>query len=161
MPKTSTPLLRRLLEGERTWGGLEVSRGQGIARYRLVVYPPGLTRDERVALRLWRAFPVWGLGLWLLIQAPLMAAGFITFAMAAATVTYLVVCAVLMMRTGQSRRRVRTLTAVQMSATPTAECDELRDYAEPLLRADNRLAAGEITAVAHEAEIWRVYDRMR
>jgi hypothetical protein len=166
MPKTTvpTPLLRRLLEGERTWGGLDASNGHGVARYRLVVYPPGLSRDERISLRLWRAFPVWGLGLWLLIQAPLMAAGATALAMIAATGISLTVGAVLFLRAGSARRQVRTLTAVRTveprDAEPTADYVELQTNVERLIHADERLTAGEITAVEHEAETWRVYDRI-
>jgi hypothetical protein len=165
MPKTTvpTPLLRKLLEGERTWGGLDVSNGHGIARYRLVVHPPGLSRDERISLRLWRAFPVWGLGLWLLIQAPLMAAGATALAIGAATGISLAVGAVLLLRAGHSRREVRTLTAVRTTerdAEPSVDYIELQAQVERLVHADERLAAGEITAVEHEAETWRVYDRI-
>jgi hypothetical protein len=37
---------------------------------------------------------------------------------------------------------------------------DLRTLTERLTNADARLAAGELTTVEHEAEVWRVYDEM-
>lgn len=161
---TRNPLLM-LLEGERMWGGLEkAGRRNGVARYRLVVHPPGLDCEDRIALRLWRAFSVWGLALWLLIDVSLMTVLSPWNAVAVATVTCLVVGAVLMVRAGRSRGAVRTLTAVVVSGAndpdATSRHHELSELAERLFRADARLATGELSAVEHEAEMWRVYDHM-
>lgn len=154
------PLLRKFLEGDRTWGGLEISNSQGVARYRLVMYPPGLNRDDRIALRLWRGFPVWGLGLWLLVQAPVMATGATELALAVATATYLIAGAVLLASAGRTRRNVRTMSATRTPGGVDADYDTLRALAERLVGADARLAAGELSAVQYEAEMWRVYDAM-
>lgn len=154
------PLLRKLLEGERTWGGLAISTSRGAATYRLVMYPPGLDRNERIALRLWRGFSVWGLGLWLLVQAPLMATGETGLALAVATGTYLAAGAVVMAGAGSSRREVRTVTVTRTGDGDDAEYDALRSLAERLVSVDNRLAAGDLSAVRYEAEMWRVYDAM-
>jgi hypothetical protein len=160
----NSSLLRDLLDGERTWGSLDISSNHGVARHRLAVYPPGLARDERIALRLQRAYSVWGLGLWLVLTACLMVALTPWSAVAAATVTCLVIWAVIRMRTAGVHGTVRTMTVVRTpateDATAVARYDEFRDHAERLVRADVRLAAGEISAVEHEAAVWRVYDRL-
>lgn len=161
---STTSPLRDLLDGERTWGSLEVSSGHGVARHRLVVYPPGLARDDRIALRLKRGYSVWGLGLWLVLTACLMAVTSPWGAVVGATVTWLVVGAVLRLAAGRVRGDVRSMSVVRMLAVEdpatTARYNELRRHAEHLVRADARLSAGELTAVEHEAEVWRVYDRL-
>ena len=60
---------RRLLDGGRTWGSLDVSPSRyGVTRHRLVVFPPGISSDERVLLRLWRAWPIWATLMWLVME---------------------------------------------------------------------------------------------
>ena len=162
---TRASLLRALLDGERTWGGLEVSDGRyGVARYRLTVYPPGLGRDERIPLRLWRAFPIWGLALWLVLQVTLMTAASPGVALAVATGTCLAAGFAVMAMAGRVRGQVRTMTVVRMVGVrdldALAAYYELGALAERLIRADTRLASGELTTVEHEAEVWRVYTRM-
>jgi hypothetical protein len=161
---SNTSLLRDLLNGERTWGSLEVSNGHGVARHRLVVYPPGLANDERIALRLKRAYSVWGLGLWLVLAACLMAVTSPWGAIAGATATWLAVGVVLRLCARRVHGDVRSMTVVRMLAVEdpaaNARYDELRQLAEQLVRADVRLSTGETTAVEHEAEVWRVYDRL-
>jgi len=159
------PLLRRLLDGERTWGSLEISASRyGVTRYRLVVFPPGISRDERVVLRLWRAFPVWGVATWLLADVVLMNVVSPGQALAFATGTCAAVGAVMMALAGHTRHRVRALTVVRMVGVndPLAgpRLDEMRTLTERLTNADARLAAGELSTVEHEAEVWRVYDLM-
>lgn len=159
------PLLRKLLDGARTWGDLEISDGRyGVARYRLTVYPPGLGRDERIPLRLWRAFPIWGLTLWLVLQVALLAAASPGVALAVSTGTCLVAGLTVMAMAGRVRGDVRTMTVVRIVGISdpdiSAAHHELSDLAGRLIRADARLAAGLLTTVEHEAEVWRVYDRM-
>lgn len=160
---TRTPLLRKLLDGERTWGSLEISDARyGTARYRLVVYPPGLHRDERIPLRLWRAFPIWGLAVWLVMQVFLMAAVSTGTALAVSTGTVLAAGAVVLAMAGPARGAVRTLTVLRMVGIHDPEILarhlEFRVLAERLVRADALRAAGEMSTVEHEAEVWRVYE---
>jgi hypothetical protein len=160
-----TPLLQRLLDGGRTWGSLDISASRyGVTRYRLVVFPPGISRDERIALRMWRAFPVWGLATWLLAEVVLTNVFSPGQALTVATAGCATMGAVTMAMAGHSRHRVRTLIVVRMVGVNDPEAgprlDELRTLTERLTNADARLAAGELTTVAHEAEVWRVYDRM-
>jgi hypothetical protein len=162
---THTPLLRRLLDGGRTWGSLEISASRyGVTRYRLVVFPPGISGDERAVLRLWRTFPVWGIATWLLAEVVLMNVVSPGQALAFATGTCAAVGAVIMALAGHTRHRVRTLTVVRMVGVNDPMSGpllrELRALTERLTNADARLAAGELTTVEHEAEVWRVYDGM-
>jgi hypothetical protein len=162
---TRTPLLQRLLDGGRTWGALEVSVCRyGVTRYRLVVFPPGMSRDERIMLRLWRTFPVWGLATWLVAEVVLMTALTPGLALAISTGTCLAAGAATMALAGHTRGNVRTLTVVRMVGVndPVAgpRLEELRELAGRLANADAGLAAGELTTVEHEAEVWQVYDRM-
>jgi hypothetical protein len=160
-----TPLLRRLLDGGRTWGALELSASRyGVTRYRLVVFPPGISGDERIVLRVWRHFPVWGLASWLLADVTLMTVVSPGHALAFATGGCAAIGAVMMALTGHTRHLVRRLTVVRTVGVndPTVgpRLDELRTLAERLTNADARLAAGELTTVDHEAEVWRVYEQM-
>jgi hypothetical protein len=162
---THKPLLRRLLDGGRTWGSLEISASRyGVTRYRLVVFPPGIAGDERIALRLWRTFPVWGVAAWLLTEVTLISVVGPGEAFAFATGGCVAAGAVVMALAGHTRHRVRTLTVVRMVGVndPLSgpRLDELRTLTERLTNADAGLAAGELTTVAHEAEVWRVYDLM-
>lgn len=159
-----TPL-RALLEGAQAWGNLEVSDGRyGVARYRLTVYPPGLTREDRIALRLWRTFSIWGLGLWLLVEVSLMTVLAPWTAVAVTTVGCLIVGAAVLARAGRHRHGVRTLATALVTGAhdPHAVASHrmLCDLADRLRRADARFAAGELTAVEHEAQVWAVYDRI-
>jgi hypothetical protein len=59
------PWWLRPLDGGPTWGSLDsYPRRFGVKRYRLVVFPPGISPEERRLLRLWRSWPVWGALLW-------------------------------------------------------------------------------------------------
>lgn len=162
---TRTPLIRRLFDGGRTWGSLQMSVSRyGTMRYRLVVFPPGTSRDERIALRLWRSFPGWGVAAWLVADVVLTSVTSPTVAFVLATATCLAAGATVMARTNHTRGHVRTLTVVWMLGVndPVAapRLDQLRELAELLINADAGLAAGELSQVDHEAQVWRVYDRM-
>lgn len=156
---------RRLLDGSHTWGDLEISDGRyGLSRHRLVVYPPGLSREQRIPLRMLRTFPTWGLALWLTVQVIVMATASPGIALAVSTATALTAGAVAFAVAGPLRGAVRSLTVVRMTGVHDTEVLvkhlEFRLLAGQLLRADARRAAGEIDAVEHEAQVWRVYDRM-
>lgn len=162
---TRPPLLQRLLDGGRTWGALEVSSSRyGVTRYRLVVFPPGIARDERMLLRLWRAFPAWGIATWLVLEIALMTAVGPDVTLMISTGLCLSAGAVLMALTGHTRGRVRTVTVLRMIGVNDADTvdrlNELRSLAEGLVAADAKLAAGALSTVEHEAEVWRTYDRM-
>lgn len=162
---TPTLLVRRLVDGRHTWGDLEISDGRyGVSRYRLVVYPPWLSRDQRIPLRLLRTYPMWGLALWVTLEVILMARISPGDALAISTLAALTAGAVAFAMAGSARAAVRTLTVVRMTGVRDvdilAKHLEFRLLAKRLLHADARRATGEMSAVEHEAEVWRVYDAM-
>lgn len=162
---TTTPRWRRLLDGGHTWGSLEVSPTRcGVTRYRLVVFPPGISADDRMLLRAWRAWPVWGMAVFLMMEIVLVPAIGADVALAISSTVFLGAGAVVMALTSTTRGDVRTLTAIRQAGVhdvPAAErFAEFYALANDLTEADRRLADGEIHAVEHELLVWRAYDRM-
>jgi hypothetical protein len=159
------PRWRRLLDGGRTWGALDVSPGcYGVTRHRLVVFPPGISPDERMLLRLWRSWPIWGTLTWLTLEIVMVPAIGPGPALAVFTGGCLGTGALAMALTGPTRTRVRTLTVVRMvgfdDPVVRERLAELYTLADELAEADRRLAAGESNSVEHEAVVWRVYDHL-
>jgi hypothetical protein len=162
---TRTPLVRRLLDGGRSWGALDISASRcGIARSHLALFPPGISRDERIVLRLWRTWPIWGAVTWLGLQIVLLAAIGSLPALVVSTSICLGAGAVLMVMAGPARGGVRTLTVLRVAGIddPSAKdaFAQLSTLAVALGEADARLASGELSAVEHEAAVWCVYDAM-
>lgn len=160
------PRWRRLIDGGRTWGSLGISPSRyGVTRHHLVVFPPGLSPDERVLLRLWRAWPIWGTLTWLTLEMFLAPTSGSTSALVISTVVAVGGGMVAMAMTGANRTRVRTLTVVRMAGFPDSVAadawDELRTLACQLAEADRARDAGELSTVDHEAVVWRVYDSLR
>jgi hypothetical protein len=156
---------RRLLDGGRTWGSLDVSPSRyGVTRHRLVVFPPGISSDERVLLRLWRAWPIWATLMWLVMEMVLVPAIGSGAAVAISTTVCVSAVVATMATTGANRTKVRAVSVVRMAGfDDQAVADlytELYEMAIELAEADNGLAAGELSTVEHEAVVWRVYDRM-
>jgi hypothetical protein len=156
----------RLLDGARPWGFFDVMVGRyGLQRYRLVVFPPGINVADRRLLRLWRAWPVGG-GLLAVLVAMLIggvvAPADVTFLVAAAA--YLGVGAVLFVLTAGARAGVRSMSLVLL--TGYVEPDERqarRDWEKlviVLTRADSMLHSGAIDFTQHETLWWQVYDSL-
>jgi hypothetical protein len=159
------PRWRRVLDSGRTWGSLDVAPSRyGVTRHRLVVFPPGISPDDRILLRLWRSWPIWGTVTWLALEAVLVDTIGPGSALAIATGVSLGGGAVTMALTGANRGKVRTLTVVRMAgvddAVTTELCAELYRLADELADADRRLADGALSVVGHEAVVWRVYDHL-
>ena len=157
---TTTAQLTRLLDGDRTWGSLAISLTRhGVTRYRLVVYPPGLTREQRRLLRAWRAWPTWGLALWLMLEVALLPTAGTVGALVISTFAALSAGAVSMVLVDQFRRDVRTLTVVRMAGINDRETADmfaaLKSNATALAAADR-----DLTGADHEAVVWGVYDDM-
>ncbi len=58
--------LLRLLDGDRPWGSIDIRPDRfGVTRYRLVVYPPGISESERRRVRAARGWPLWGALVWI------------------------------------------------------------------------------------------------
>ena len=162
---TTRPRWRRLLDGGHTWGSLEVSATRyGITRYRLVVFPPGISADDRVLLRIWRAWPTWGMATFLILEILLVPAIGAVAALWISATVFLGAGAVVMALTAATRGDVRTMTAVRRAGVhdPLAADQFAAFYvlANELVDADGKLAAGEILPVEHELLVWRVYERM-
>jgi hypothetical protein len=166
--RTPRPLrrsLQRLLDGDRPWGSIDIRPDRfGVTRYRLVVYPPGISESERRRVRIARGWPLWGALLWIVSEIVLShtIAPWAAFAMSTAAFICSGMAAV--WTAGPLRTRVRTMAAMVMGGhhdpVSGAVRDRLEDLAGTLVNADERLAAGEITPAEHEMVWWRVYDRM-
>ena len=154
-----------VIDGQRQWGSIDtgVSR-QGFRRYRLVVFPPGISDPERRLLRLWRRWPVWGATVWLVTVIPFVATPNASLAVVTATALYIGSGATLFVMLRSVRTRVRTMSVVLISgySNPVAAAayTELKAVAIILCAADTMRDAGDITAAQHEALWWQAYDRM-
>jgi hypothetical protein len=157
---TQTTRWHRLIDGAHPWGSLHISPTRyGVTRYRLVVFPPGLSTEQRRLLRVWRAWPTWGTALWLVLEVALLPSMGTVAALTISTFTALSAGAVSMALVDQFRREVRTCTVLRMTGVndhQTAEMfAELKRHATTLALADR-----DLTGADHEAAVWRVYERM-
>lgn len=154
-----------VIDGQRQWGSIDtgVSR-QGFRRYRLVVFPPGISDRERRMLRLWRRWPIWGATVWLVTVIPFVGTPNASMAVVVASVLYVGSGAALFVILGSVRTRVRTVSVVLISgySNPVAAeaYAELKASAVVLCAADVLRDEGSISPVQHEALWWRVYDRL-
>lgn len=155
-----------LLDGAHLWGSSDavVSR-YGVRHYRLTVYPPGISTADRRLVRVWRCWPVSGALLGVLALMVLGNAAATPDTVLAATVSaYLGIGALLFLRAGPARFRVRSLSIVLMPGS--ADVNEQHKFVEwqamvhMLTAADRGLTGGAIAAVEHEAIWWEVYDRL-
>jgi hypothetical protein len=156
---------RRLLDGGSSWGAIDVYPARyGVARYRLTIFPPGLSPEERMLLRAWRTCRVWGAVLWLALEMVLVPAIGSGQALAVSTGLCLVIGAGVMAMTAERRTQVRTLSVVRMAGydddNAASSLATLRSLVEDLAEADRMLAHGDANAVEHEALVWRVYERL-
>ena len=151
----------------RVWGSFDAYPARyGVARYRLVVYPPGITVRERRMLRMWRAWPLWGAALWVGSQIAGELAGIPETALIAGSMIYIAAGAMTFVLADQTRVRVRTLWASTMAGYGfNADHDDvdrrysvLRVMARALDQADLALEEGRISPLQHEAQWWQVYD---
>lgn len=154
----------RLIDGDHPWGSLSISLTRyGVTRYWLVVYPPGIDRDQRRLLRAWRAWPTWGAILWLsslcLLSTPI---SWVEFAVP--TVLWLGSGAFLSARVSRLRAQVRVLCLTRFGSHPDEQSEagyaELKTLVTMLQSADNLLDQGLLSASGHEAIWWQVYDRL-
>jgi hypothetical protein len=159
------PRWLRMLDGRRTWGSLDVSPSRyGVTRHRLVVFPPGISPEDRRLLRLWRSWPIWGTITWLVSEMLLIPTIGSGTALAISTAVALGAGAVIMAMTSATRTRVRTLAVVRMvgfdDKIAAERYTELYALADMLAAADRKLAEGELSSVEHESVVWHVYDCM-
>jgi len=154
-----------LLDGDRPWGSVDVRPDRfGVTRYRLVVYPPGISATERRRIRLARGWPLWGAAAWL--TAPIFLTHILDpwTALAVSTAATLVLGVIVATMAGPQRAQVRTLTAAVLVGYPdlgsSAERDKIQRLGVRLIRADEGLAGGGLTPAEHESIWWSVYDEM-
>jgi hypothetical protein len=155
----------RLLDGRRTWGSFDVYPSRyGVTRYRLVVFPPGISQDERRLLRGWRTWPLWGTALFLAAQIWLTNTTTTAWALAVSTALWLFTGAAAFALAGGTRTRVHTLIALSMNGVrddaAASRLAQMRTLAAVLLAADEQRAEGELAEHEHEAICWRVYERI-
>lgn len=155
----------RILDGENRWGFVRIQVDRfGVTRYHLVVYPPGISLEERRWLRLWRGMPVWGTALWAVLEICLQRVTSAGTALAISSAVVIVTGGLARTLAGEAQRRVRAANVVTMAghtdaATVTAR-GKLLAMAETLTDADDHLDRGRITPSQHEALWWDVYDRL-
>ncbi|MCW2688357.1 MAG: hypothetical protein JWR37_3247 [Mycobacterium sp.] len=166
--RTEAGVLRRgwlrMLDGERCWGSIDIRPDRfGATRYRLVVYPPGLSEPERRRLRVWRGWPIWGALLWLV--STIWLANQIAPLPAVALSTGIVLgSGAIAQAAGDARVRVRTMgvmvTAGYYEPASTALKSKVERLATALVEADEHRDQGLISATDHELIWWLVYDQM-
>ncbi len=137
----------------------------GVRRYRLIIYPAGISAADRRLARLWRGWPLGGAMFGLLaVVAFGNAVSSPNTVLAVAVAVYVSIGALLFLRAGPACVKVRSMSVILMPGAIGAQ--ELRTYrkweiiVDVLTRADRMLTTGAILAVEHEA-IWRqAYDRL-
>ncbi len=157
--------LLRLIGGDRPWGSIDIRPDRfGVTRYRLVVYPPGISESERRRIRAARGWPLWGALVWVICEIWLNQVTGPWTALAIATAAYLGLGMVAVAMAGPARTQVRTMVAMVMVGhyDPPSRVtrDKLEAHAALLIEADERLKQGQVSAAEHEMTWWRVYQQL-
>ena len=155
----------RMLDGEFRWGSLDIRPDRfGVTRYRLVVFPPGISESERRWVRAARGWPLWGALVWVMCEALSTQVTGPWTALAISTAAYLAVGLTAVTMAGEPRTQVRTMGAVVMAGyhdpVLVATRDKLKVLAATVIDADKRLEGGQISAAHHEMIWWWVYNEL-
>jgi hypothetical protein len=155
----------QLLDGENRWGYVHIQIDRfGVKRYRLVVYPPGISDVQRRRLRVWRGAAIWGAALWVLSEILLEQVTGPLTALAVSTGGVLALAAVTMAKAGEMRTMVREMRVVTMpgltEVATTGSRDELLSMAMTLTTADERVDEERMSPLEHEALWWQVYEKL-
>ncbi|MFY9921130.1 MAG: DUF6611 family protein [Mycobacterium sp.] len=155
----------QLLDGENRWGYVRIQIDRfGVTRYRLVVYPPGLSDEERRRLRIWRGAPIWGAALWVLSEIVLQQLVGPWTALALSTGVVVILAVVALARAGDMRGMVRGICVVTVpghtDSDTIAARTKLAALAEALLAADERVDEERMSPLDHEALWWQVYEEL-
>jgi hypothetical protein len=155
----------QLLDGENRWGFVRIQIDRfGVTRYRLVVYPPGISDMQRRRLRIWRGAAIWGAALWVLSEIFLQQLIGPLTALVVCTGGVLALAAVAMAKAGEERTMVRAMGVVTMAGlTEVATVhsrNELLAMAMMLTTADERVDQGRMSPLDHEALWWQVYEKL-
>ncbi|WP_123023224.1 DUF6611 family protein [Mycolicibacterium stellerae] len=155
----------QLLDGENRWGFVRIQVDRfGVTRYRLVVYPPGISDVERRRLRVWRGAPIWGAALWVLSEIFLQQLIGSWTALAVCTGGVLALAGVAMAKAGEARSMVRSMGVVTMpgltEVTTMQSREALLAMAMALTAADERVDEKRMSPLDHEALWWQVYEKL-
>jgi hypothetical protein len=164
-PSLSKRWWSRVIDGERVWGSIDISfQRHGFRSYRLVVFPPGISPSERRYVRMWRAWPTWGLLWWFIL---LVGSGSVLSpwaALASSTTVYLAAGVVVRALGGNVGSQVRTLRVVQIQGRVdeawAAKYALLERTVHLLANVDALREQGRLSVVDHEVTWWRVYDSL-
>jgi hypothetical protein len=156
---------RRALDGDRRWGSIDIRPDRfGVTRYRLVVFPPGISDSERRWVRVARGWTLWGALVWIFCEISLSHTTGPMTALVTSTALYLGLGVAATAMAGDPRRQVRTIGTMAMAGhddpVSSAVRHRLETLAGALMEADDLLARSQISATAHEMTWWRVYDQM-
>src|ERR1700752_3685768 len=167
--RTGSGLLRlgwlRLLDGDQPWGSIDIRPDRfGVTRYRLVVYPPGISDSERRRVRVARGWPLWGALVWVTCEIFLVNLTGPWTALAISTAAFLGAGLVAFAMAGAPRTGVRTVGAMVMAGhndpISTAARNRVEGLAATLLEADELLMSGHISATQYEMVWGEGYEQM-
>ncbi len=140
--RTGSGLLRRgwqrALDGDRRWGSIDIRPDRfGVTRYRLVVFPPGISDSERRRVRVARGWVLWGALVWIFCEISLSHTTGPWTAVVISTAIYLGLGLVATAMAGDARRQVKTIGAMVMAGhhDPVSSAAP-RQSGEPCGRAD-------------------------
>lgn len=154
-----------LLDGDFPWGAvISAPSRYGATQQRLIVYPPGITKQSRRWLRAWRGWPLWGGFLWFVLQVYLQQ----MMSPWHATAISCSVCAgagmAAFVMAGDTRRQVRIFNNCVSAGTENPELLEsqrtFRLLTTTLMTAHAQHHRGELSTVDYERIWWNVYDAM-
>lgn len=157
-----------LVDGEHAWGSFDVILGRtGFRRYRLIVFPPGISAGDRRLLRMWRSWPVGAALLWLLAATGLDLVSSPATTLAVSASGYLGTGVALFALTAGTRPRVRSMSLMLIKGYgyPVDRNGEAARKAWEkltgvMLAAEDMLQRGTLSPVEFEAVWWEIYDRM-
>jgi hypothetical protein len=154
-----------MLDGDSPWGSFDIRPDRfGVTRYRLVVFPPGISESERRWVRVARGWPLWGALVWVMCEAILNQLTGPWTALLISTAAYLGVGLTAVTMAGEPRTQVRTMGAIVMAGhhdpVLAATRTKLKGLASTLMDADERLEHGQISSAHHEMIWWRVYNEL-
>lgn len=151
--------------GAHDWGAFVTSfERYGVIRRQVIVYPPGITSDQRHRLRVWRAWPV--IGITTAIATAVVLSGVVgpTAGFFFGIIVSVLVCIALAHRAEDTRRSVRSLGGIEVPGMPDdpsrRHSRAAQAIASDLSGAEDAWRRGELTRVGYE-QVWHTaYERV-